>query len=164
MFNSTDSQIFEWLVRAKPSASALIYGSEMFPEIRGTAKFYQTNIGVYTVISITGLPETVSKCSDRIFAVHIHNGNGCYGDTEDSFRSAGEHFNPDNCEHPFHGGDLPPLFSAGRIGWSAFLTDRFNVSQIIGLPIVVHSDRDDFTIQPSGDSGAKIACGIIRIN
>ncbi len=164
MFNSTDIQIFEWLSKAKPSATAIIYGSDDYPEIRGTAKFYQTNIGVYTVISVVGLPESSSECNSRIFAVHIHNGSGCYGDAQDPFRAAGEHYNPEGCEHPFHAGDLPPLFSADRVGWSAFLTDRFNVSQIIGLPIVIHSNRDDFTTQPSGDSGTKISCGIIRIN
>lgn len=163
MFNPTDAQIFEWLSRAQPSATALICGSDRYPEIRGTAKFYQTNMGVYTVVSVTGLPQQSSECDSRIFALHIHNGKGCYGDSQDPFSGAGTHYNPDNCPHPYHAGDLPPLFSAGGIGWSVFLTDRFTVREVTGLTIVIHLHKDDFTTQPSGDSGEKIACGIIKI-
>ena len=41
------------------------------------------------------------------------------------------------------------------------LTDRFSVSDILGRTLVIHISPDDFTTQPSGNSGKKIACGQI---
>lgn len=163
MFNPLDVQLFEWLSRAQPSAIAIILGSQRYPEIRGTAKFYQTNMGVYIVVSVTGLPKQNRECERGFFALHIHNGNGCYGDLQDAFKDAGTHYNPNNCSHPYHAGDLPPLFSAGGIGFSVFLTDSFTVREVVGLPIIIHLNKDDFTTQPSGNSGEKIACGVIKI-
>ena len=43
-----------------------------------------------------------------------------------------------------------------------FLTDRFTLKEIIGRTVVIHSMPDDFTSQPSGNSGEKIACGVIK--
>ena len=45
--------------------------------------------------------------------------------------------------------------------WMAVLTDRFRVPDILGRTVIVHSQPDDFTTQPSGNAGAKIACGVI---
>jgi Cu-Zn family superoxide dismutase len=42
------------------------------------------------------------------------------------------------------------------------LTDRFNVSDIIGRTVIIHNMPDDFTSQPSGNAGEKIACGVIK--
>lgn len=44
----------------------------------------------------------------------------------------------------------------------AVLTNRFRAAEAIGRTVVIHSRRDDFTSQPAGDSGRKIACGVIR--
>jgi Cu-Zn family superoxide dismutase len=41
-------------------------------------------------------------------------------------------------------------------------TDRFTVPQVIGRTVVVHLDPDDFTSQPAGMSGERIACGVIQ--
>ena len=43
-----------------------------------------------------------------------------------------------------------------------FLTERFNIDEIIGKTIIIHSNPDDFTTQPGGNSGTKIACGLIK--
>lgn len=43
-----------------------------------------------------------------------------------------------------------------------FLTDRITLKEVIGKAVVIHSMPDDFTSQPSGNSGEKIACGIIK--
>ena len=45
--------------------------------------------------------------------------------------------------------------------FSAFLTDTFTVKEVLGRAIIIHSKPDDFTSQPAGNSGEKIACGII---
>ena len=71
------------------------------------------------------------------------------------------HYNPNGAEHPCHAGDLPPLFSAAGKAFMVFLTNRLSVNEVIGKTVVIHSNADDFTTQPSGNSGSKIACGII---
>ena len=68
------------------------------------------------------------------------------------------------CEHPNHAGDLPPLFGNNGFALSLFLTNRFTVDEVIGRTIIIHDHPDDFTTQPSGNSGTKIACGVIRRN
>ena len=45
---------------------------------------------------------------------------------------------------------------------NAVVTDRFTISDIIGRTVVIHKSPDDFTTQPSGNAGAKIACGEIK--
>ncbi|MGN1123171.1 MAG: superoxide dismutase family protein, partial [Eubacterium sp.] len=80
----------------------------------------------------------------------------------DPFADASTHSNSDNCPHPYYKGDMPPLFSAGGRAFSAFLSDRFTIDEIIGKAVIIHSSPDDFTTQPSGNAGEKIACGIIK--
>ena len=41
------------------------------------------------------------------------------------------------------------------------LTDRFNLREIIGKVVIIHRNIDDFSTQPAGNAGAKIACGKI---
>ena len=94
--------------------------------------------------------------------MHIHEGAECYGNNHDPFADAGMHYNPYDCAHPYHAGDLPPLFSAHGIAWEAVLTDRFTVEEIIDRTVIIHAMPDDFKSQPSGNSGEKIACGVIR--
>jgi Cu-Zn family superoxide dismutase len=56
---------------------------------------------------------------------------------------------------------MPPLFAANGHAFSAFLTDRFSINDIIGKTVVIHDSPDDFSTQPSGNSGSKLACGQI---
>ena len=72
------------------------------------------------------------------------------------------HFNPGGMSHPFHAGDLPPLLSNQGYAWTAFFDRRFTIEEIIGKSVVIHAHADDFTTQPSGNSGNPIACGEIR--
>lgn len=43
-----------------------------------------------------------------------------------------------------------------------FFTNRFSIEEIIGRTVVIHDMTDDFKTQPSGNSGKKIACGVIK--
>lgn len=90
--------------------------------------------------------------------MHIHELGNC----SDDFQKTGLHYNPQNSPHPYHGGDLLPLISNYGYAWSTFFDDRFSIEDILDRSVVIHSQRDDFTTQPSGDSGTKIACGVIR--
>lgn len=72
------------------------------------------------------------------------------------------HFNPGGMPHPFHAGDFPPLLSNQGYAWTAFFDRRFTLEEIIGKTVVIHAHADNFTSQPSGNSGNAIACGEIR--
>ncbi|MBE6639146.1 MAG: superoxide dismutase family protein [Ruminococcaceae bacterium] len=139
-------------------------GSEAYPGIRGEVLFYETRYGVFVIADMSGLPENSGQCADGILGFHIHGGERCSGDIDTPFSAAGEHYNPGNCPHPYHAGDLPPLFAAGGRAFSAFLTNRFSVDEIIGKTVIVHGSADDFTTQPGGNAGQRIACGVIRGN
>lgn len=149
------------LIRRRPNATAVVKGSARYPEIRGTIYFYQTDGGVIVATRVSGLPKTNNVCKKPIFAMHIHSGGRCSGNETDYFADALTHYNPNNCPHPYHAGDMPPLFGANGSAISVFLTDRFSVKEIIGKTVIIHSDPDDFTTQPAGNSGIKIACGEI---
>ena len=138
----------------KPHAVAEISGGKMHPEIRGEVRFFQTNLGVMVVADVRGLPLMDTRCENPIFAMHIHSGESC--------EEPETHYNPDNCPHPYHSGDLPPLFSNDGYAFEATLTNRFDIAEIIEKTVVIHSKPDDFKTQPSGDSGEIIACGVIR--
>ncbi|MDP4118637.1 MAG: superoxide dismutase family protein [Bacillota bacterium] len=137
---------------------AEIKGGKNYPYIHGTVTFRQETRGVLVTAEINGLPR--KECG--IFAFHIHSGGSCTGNAEDEFADAQGHYNPDNKPHPCHAGDLPPLFSNNGYAYMQVLTDRFSVGEIVGKTIIIHSGTDDFKTQPSGDSGNKIACGVIE--
>lgn len=106
-----------------------------------------------------GLP---AQPEHRVFGFHIHEGDRCAGNAEDPFADAKAHYNPQNTLHPYHAGDLPPVFSNEGWAWYAAITTRFHSEEIIGKTMILHAMPDDLMTQPSGNSGEKIACGIIR--
>lgn len=100
---------------------------------------------------------------------HIHE----KGDCGDNGNAAGGHFNPGGTMHgPFgapasHAGELPSLV-ADASGVARFAVVLHSVTlgsgaanDILGRALVVHRDRDDFTSQPAGNSGPRIACAVI---
>lgn len=145
----------------RPHAWAEIRGSSEYPNLRGIVRFFRTNFGTLTETDIRGLPDPGKVCQNPVFGFHIHGGSSCTGDEADPFADAGIHYNPGNCPHPAHAGDLPPLFGNAGYAYSVFLTGRFTVNEIIGKTIIIHGSSDDFTTQPAGNSGKKIACGVI---
>lgn len=123
--------------------------------------FFQTFQGVVVVAEVTGLPYD-QVCGGMAFGFHIHEGTACEGNSADPFADTGAHYDKSDCPHPYHTGDMPPLFGNHGYAFSAFLTDRFSVEEIIGKTVVIHSGSDDFMSQPSGNAGEKIACGVIQ--
>lgn len=147
----------------RPNALAIIKGDNDHPQIRGTVKFRQTPRGVLVSAEISGLPTRPGRlCDGNVFGFHIHEGKKCGGDSEDPFADAMSHYDPEDCPHPYHSGDLPPLFGNRGYAQTSFLTNRFNVREIIGRVVIIHDKPDDFTSQPSGSAGNKIACGVIK--
>ncbi len=153
------------VLRGRPQAYAYIEGDTVnYPELLGAARFYQTRSGVIVFTEVRGLPIAETDCNAPVFGFHIHEGTSCGGSMNDPFSASMSHYNPNNCPHPYHSGDLPPLFGNNGSAVSLVLTDRFNVDEIIGKTIIIHDRPDDFSTQPSGNSGTKIACGIIKAN
>ncbi len=150
------------LLYRHPDATATIRGSEMYPEIKGQVNFYQTEYGVLIGADVSGLP-TMNSSPNTFFGFHIHEGNSCTGNENDPFADAAHHYNPRNVEHPFHAGDLPPLLGYRGNAFSILFTGAFRLEDIIGRTVIIHSAPDDFTSQPAGNAGEKIACGTITM-
>jgi len=102
--------------------------------------------------------------------IHLH----AVGKCEPPFTSAGGHFNPEQRTHGFqsqhghHLGDLPNIVTpaAGKLDFEfivagAALKGPFGLLDADGASIVVHATADDYLTDPSGNSGARLACGVI---
>ena len=89
--------------------------------------------------------------------MHIHE----YGNCSLPFDKTGGHYNPTGQMHPYHAGDMPSLLGNDGYAFTAFFDNRLTIEEIIGKTLIIHSMRDDFTSQPAGDPGSKIACGVI---
>lgn len=151
----------------KPKAIAYINGGKNNPDLLGEARFYSDRTGTKIWIEVYGLPKLQDvnniRCESGFFGLHIHEGNNCsFVNSENPFPGTGGHYNPDQMQHPFHTGDLPPLLGNNGYAFMVVYTSRFIPEEVIGKSIVIHSGPDDFHSQPSGDSGAKIACGQIK--
>lgn len=134
---------------------ANIVGNQKAPELRGLIFFQPYRNGTLLEIEVFGMPEG----NPHPYALHIHEGNSCAGE---DFNLTQNHYNPTGQLHPGHAGDLPPLFSNHGDSYMKVYTDRFTPEQVLGKTVVIHHDADDFITQPSGNSGKKIACGVIR--
>lgn len=145
-----------------PTAYAYIYGSIKYPTIYGNLMLYEVPGGTLALAQVMGLPVSDTPCSSNIHGFHIHGGSVCNGSAANPFSDADGHFNPGNCPHPSHAGDLPPLFANQGFAWSSFFTDRFTAREVVGKVAIIHANPDDFTTQPSGNSGEMIACGEIK--
>lgn len=154
-------QIWSRVSEAPADAGAWIEGSEAYPDLEGCVLFYGIGNKTLVVASFAGLEKEQKECGGGFLGFHIHSGSRCTGNAQDPFADSGMHYNPKNCQHPLHAGDLPPvLISEGR-AFGAVLTAAFTPEDVRGKTVILHAQPDDFTTQPSGNSGAKIACGRI---
>jgi superoxide dismutase, Cu-Zn family len=120
-------------------------------------------------VQITGTVMGLAPNSEHGF--HVHAAGDC---SSADFKSAGDHFNPMGVAHgaptvdPHHPGDIPNI-KADAQGTatvnanvaSATLRDG-GMHDLAGKALILHAKPDDYTTQPSGDSGDRIACGIIQ--
>jgi Cu-Zn family superoxide dismutase len=102
-----------------------------------------------------------------IHAFHVHAIGNC---ASADFLSAGDHFNPTHKPHgapdqPHHAGDMPSLLAdpAGKIDTRFTLegVTLGGVDGFVGHAVVLHASADNYDAQPSGNAGARIACGVI---
>ncbi len=154
-------------LRRSPHAVAILKGDSTHPDLTGIMRFFQTEYGVLAETSLSGLPSPADPCASPVFGFHIHEGRQCGSPTparnamSEPYAAAMGHYNPKSCYHPHHAGDLPPLLGCLGRAYQMFLTNRFRLNEVTGRAVIVHAMADDFTTQPSGASGKRIACGII---
>jgi Cu-Zn family superoxide dismutase len=138
------------------NASGQIVGNATFTEVRSVVR---------VVLEARGLPP-----GDK--AVHLHEVGTC---AVPRFSSAGAHFNPDQKQHGMlnpagpHAGDLPTIRIESD-GTGRFETSNYRITlgagsnsllDRDGTALVIHAAPDDHRTDPTGNSGNRIACGVV---
>ena len=139
-----------------PAARAGLRGGDGAPGLWGECLFYPFLGGSLLMLRAVGLPR------DGFFALHLHTGSSCATGGDIPFHQAGGHYDPAGVPHPDHAGDLPVLLSHRGMAYAMFYTGRFTPAQAVGRTLVIHDRPDDYRTQPAGDSGTRIACGLVR--
>ena len=131
----------------------------------GTATFTEVPGAVRILVEVKGLPPGEK-------GVHLHEVGKCEGP---QFTSAGSHINPEKKQHGVlnpqgaHSGDLPNITVDGAgNGRMETTTTRVTLGggatsllDADGSAMVIHAAPDDFKTDPTGNSGARIVCGVI---
>ena len=148
-------------------AVAYLRGGPLAPDIKGEVTFRSVRGGTKVTVEVWGLPryQPASNGKQPVgpHGFHLHERGTCkVGDPNDPFMAAGGHWNPGNQPHGNHAGDFPVLFSNKGFAYMSFFTDKFTVAEVIGKAVIIHESPDDYRTQPSGNSGRRLACGVIR--
>jgi Cu-Zn family superoxide dismutase len=145
-----------------PTASAQLMATRD-NAVTGQVQFTQRGDKVVVTGEIRGLKP------DTEHGFHVHEKGDC---SSGDGVSAGGHFNPDGKAHgahdqgEHHAGDLPSL-KADANGTARFSFESSAVSvgsgrtDVLGRGLIVHRDPDDYKTQPTGNSGPRLACGVI---
>ena len=132
-------------------------GSKTF----GEATFEQAGDKVHVLVNVQGLKP------GQQHGFHIHEVGDC--SSGDGMSTKG-HFNPMGKPHAHpgsgHAGDLPALQAdkGGRAKLDVMaegITVGAGAASVVGRGLIVHADPDDYKTQPTGNAGARIACGVI---
>jgi Cu-Zn family superoxide dismutase len=148
-------------------ASATVELMDNSGNLVGTAELIEEDEGVRMKVNAKDLPEGTH-------GFHFHEVGKCEGP---DFESAGGHFNPTGTSHGLdhdegpHAGDLANL----EVGADGTVDEEFFVTRVTlengeinsllqegGTALVIHAAADDGKTQPSGDSGDRIACGVVN--
>ena len=135
-------------------------------EVVGGATLTEVSGGVRILLDVRGMPPGAK-------GVHVHEVGRC---DPPGFVSAGNHFNPGRRQHGLqnpqgpHAGDLPNIQIDGDgNGHLETMTERVTLGRgptslfdRDGSALVVHGAPDDFKTDPTGNTGARIACGVIE--
>jgi Cu-Zn family superoxide dismutase len=149
---------------SRPEATAELKNAK--GEVVGTTNFWADDGGVRLVTDVRGLPPGPH-------GFHLHAVGKC---DPPGFTSAGGHFNPTGKMHGMlnprgpHAGDLPNLDvgadGTGRLKYVARgVTLGAGPGSLFdgnGTAVVIHAGPDDYKTDPAGNSGARIACGVVR--
>lgn len=133
-------------------------------KVSGTVTFTEEADGVRVQADITGL--TPGK-----HGFHVHEFGDC---SAPDLASAGGHFNPTNKPHAGpdaaerHVGDMGNVEAdAAGTAKLSYVDHEISLTNdqrsVIGRSVIVHAKADDLKSQPAGDSGARVACGVVGI-
>lgn len=137
---------------------------------RGSGVLWQDPDGrVHVELRLVGLPPGTH-------GIHFHTVGRCEGTGPTAFSSAGAHFNPRGRRHGLssvdgpHAGDLPnvTVHSNGTAQYNvtsdrvSLTTGSTNIVGGDGTAVIIHAAADDQITDPAGNSGARIACGVVR--
>jgi Cu-Zn family superoxide dismutase len=128
----------------------------------GTVTFTMQGGQVAVQARVTGLKPNAEH------GFHLHEKGDCSGPDGNS---AGGHFNPDGKPHgpqdaPHHAGDMPALKADGSgVAEARFTLTGVSVGSgagdVVGKGLIVHAQPDDYKTQPTGNAGARLACGVV---
>ncbi len=143
-----------------------IRGGPLAPQLYGIITFSQVSGGTEVYVEVWGLPPYKPAQGEKQpigpHGFHIHeNGNCEVGNPENPFQAAGGHWNPTNQPHGNHAGDFPVLFSNNDYAKMSFFTNKFMPQDVVGKSVIIHENSDDYRSQPAGNSGKRLACGVI---
>ncbi|WP_323008578.1 superoxide dismutase family protein [Paracoccus sp. (in: a-proteobacteria)] len=124
-----------------------------------------TPSGVLIQIEATGLPQ------NQWVAFHIHETGSC--DHNTGHESAGGHFNPSDAPHGIlsdggpHAGDMPNVWAdaegtARAQVFNPLVTLAEGTNAIKGRALMIHAGPDDYSTQPTGGAGDRLACAVIE--
>ncbi len=149
------------------------------PALKSTIKTVDGNnkeVGQVFLRPVDGGVQVYGKLMNMVpgktVSLHIHETGSC----ADMGKAAGGHFNPDNFPHSNpddmkgHAGDLPNLTAnADGVATINYVNKQISAAQagkysVNRLAFIVHGGVDDYTSQPAGNAGDRIACGIIEKN
>ena len=128
--------------------------------VTGTARATPSSGGLALHVEIQG-------ATPGEHGVHIHEKGDC---SDPKATSAGGHYNPAGGAH--HGGLNTPVRHGGDLG--NILVDSsgkgsldvdvpgLSIDQVVGKAVVVHEKQDDLQTDPAGNSGARVACGVLQ--
>lgn len=121
--------------------------------------------GVRVVADVAGVDK------DGKHGIHVHENGMCehHPAAADAkpFSTAGGHYNPTNTEHacpptdPRHAGDLGNIDISGGKGHLELSVANLSADQLNGKAIILHAGEDDCKTQPTGNSGDRLACGVV---
>jgi len=164
--NSVGSAVssgWDWVWGSNGAAAVADVKPTQGNTVAGKVEFKQSSSEVRVKVDLVGLAPGSQH------GIHVHERGDC---SAPDAMSAGGHFNPEGVTHgpydhpPHHAGDLPNIKAdeKGEVHTTfevTYLTVGSGGTDVLGRSVIVHRDPDDMRSQPAGNSGPRLACGVI---